>query len=165
MQTMPHYDIVSLTQDNYTIAREVYFTNPEYFAFFGGVSDDESILNAMYAVPDGFDISGKLFVAICDKNQDGKVVAVIDLLADYPNKGNLWLGLLLVHGDLHGKGIGAFVVDGVVKAASSANFDSIRLGIIEKNSNAIRFWEKVSFTHEGKSNDILVFQRGLHESL
>ena len=156
------YDVVPVTPENYTIAREVYATNPGYFQFFGKLADDESILSAMLSVPDGFNIEDKFYAALC---LDGKAIAIIDLLAGYPNKGDLWLGLLLVHGNMHGKGLGAIITNGVVQGAKWAGFDNLRLGVIEANTDAVRFWEKMGFVRERTSGDVLVFKRSVHESL
>ena len=161
-QALP-YDVIQITDSNYTIAREVYATNPAYFQLFDeATADDDSILSAINAVPDGFDIAGKLFAALC---RDGDTVAVLDLLSGYPSKDDLWLGLLLVHGNMHGKGIGAVITNSVVKAARLAGFESICLGVMEANAGAIHFWQKAGFVHERTSGDILIFKRSVHESI
>lgn len=150
------YDIVPITQENYAIARDVFSTNPDYFALFGNAANDESILAAMCAVPDGFDISGKYFAALC---QNGAAIAIIDLLADYPDTKDLWLGLLMVHGGMLGKGVGNVIINGVLQAASLTGFDNIHLGVIEANTDAIRFWNKAGFVHERTSGDVLIFSK------
>ena len=157
------YDLVPITQENYTIAREVYNTNPGYFQLFDKVPSDENILSTMRMVPDGYGIEDKLFAALCENSE---AVAVIDLLAGYPDKNNLWLGLFLVHGDLHSKGLGAAIVNGVVQAARSAGFVSIHLGVVKTNAGALNFWQKMGFVYERESGDFLVFKRRVaHESV
>ena len=156
------YDVVMITQENYAIAREVYHTNPAYFEYFDKVADDDSILSAISAVPEGFDIEDKLFAAFCE---DGMAVAVVDLLAGYPTAADLWIGLILVHGDFRRTGIGAGIVSGILQAARAAGFDAIHLGVIKANEGVQRFWEKIGFVYERESGDYLVFKRSVHESI
>jgi len=162
LQRVLPYDVVRISKENYAIARDVYFTNPGYFALFDAVPDDNSILRTVGKVPDGFDAKDKLFAAICE---DGHTVAIIDLLAGYPDADKLWLGLFLVRGDLHGGGIGASIISHVVKVVRDAGFDSIHLGVHKDNDGAMRFWKRMSFDHERESGDFLVYQRSLHESI
>jgi len=160
LQRVLPYDLVTINQENYTIARDVYSTNPEYFALLGKAADDESILTAVNAVPDGFDIADKLFAAIC---RDDRAVAVIDLLAGYPTAVDLWIGLILVHGNMRSGGVGANIVNGVVQAAGAAGFGAVHLGAAKANVGALRFWQKMGFVQERQSGDFLVFKRSVHE--
>ena len=156
------YDVIPITEDNYAIAREVYSTNPEYFTLFGKLADDESILSTVRKVPDGFALSDKYLAAFCE---NGRAIAIIDLLAGYPSKSDIWVGLFLVHGDLRGKGLGAAIVKGVMQAARAVGFDGIHLGVVNTNTKALRFWEKMGFVYERTSGDFLAYKRSTHESL
>ncbi|MDR2183841.1 MAG: GNAT family N-acetyltransferase [Clostridiales bacterium] len=161
-QALPQYGITPINEGNYAIARDVYFTNPEYFMLFGQVADDERILTTVRMLPEGFDIARKFFAGLCE---NGKAIAVIDLLMGYPNENEMWIGLFLVHGDFHGKGVGAAVFNGTARAARMVGLDSIHLGIFDTNKRALHFWQKMGFTYERTKGDFLVYQRSVHETL
>jgi ribosomal protein S18 acetylase RimI-like enzyme len=69
------------------------------------------------------------------------------LLGQYtiePLEGVLYLGLLLVDGEIQRKGIGTEIVDAIIKASQDL-FDKIQLSAGQNNSGALRFWEKQGF--------------------
>jgi len=152
MRLMP-YDIVPLTTDNYTIARDVYFSNQPYFQLFGNMADDSSIFATINKLPDGISQDNKLIAAICDEDEP---VAIIDLIIDYPNKGELWLGLLLVRGDVQSHSKGKSIMFYTMQAAQEAGFNKISLGVHNKNPRAFRFWQKMGFYYERVSGDFLI---------
>lgn len=153
------YDIIYITKSNYEDIWEVYDTNPKYFIATGGkVAEKTGILESIDQTPQGFDASNKHFFGIW---QNGQPVAVVDLLLGYPRQDCLWIGLLLVHSDFHGKGAGSFIVKSIIQASEKAGFKEISLGVMEGNGSVVLFWEKMDFIHIRTSDDILVFSRSV----
>jgi len=73
------------------------------------------------------------------------MVAVLDLLLGYPEPSCVWIGLLLVHGALHGIGHGGRIADAVEEAAANAAFEKVQLGVVRENEPGLRFWRKRGF--------------------
>ena len=161
-RTLMPYEIVVITESNHGDVWDIFNTNQNYFMVaHGKAADKGSVLYALSQVPPNFDVANKYFVGVW---HGGKAIAVIDLAVGYPNPDCLWLGLLLVHGDLQGKSIGAKIADGIVKAAQMIGFGNIRLGVAEANIGAIRFWNKMHFVYLHTNSNILVYYRSIHET-
>jgi len=161
-RTLTGYEIIPMTADNYANALEVYATNHDFFMLTGGKpASEEGILASLRQVPDGFDLSNKYFAMVL---QNGQVIAVTDLFAGYPTEDCLWLGLLLVHGDMQGRSVGSTIARSILNAARTRGFASIKLGVIDTNTDAIKSWQGLGFVQTGVSGNILVFSRSVDEN-
>ena len=161
-KTLTGYEIIPIGPDNYADAWDVYATNHDFFMLTGDKpASKEGILASLHQVPNGFDLSGKCFVML---KQNGRVVAVTDLFAGYPTGDCLWLGLLLIHGDMQGRSVGSTIVKGIIDAGHTCGFTSIKLGVIDANAKAAQFWQSLGFVQTGTSGNILVFSRSIDEN-
>ena len=156
-QALPAYEIIPLTEDNFVNFREVFDTNYDFLVEgYGKLIDEKGIFGAVAQLVDGLNPADKYLAAIC---QDGVAVAAVDLLANLPAKGQLYLSFLLVHNGFKGKGIGAAVADGIVAAAKMSGFTKINLGSFEDTAE---FWRKQGFTQtESDDNGFLAFYKEL----
>lgn len=66
----------------------------------GKKATKESSINDIDSMPPNFDATQKTYISMWS---EGKVIGFLDLLSGYPKQAHLWIGLLLIHGDLHGK--------------------------------------------------------------
>jgi len=155
-QTLP-YDIVVLTEDNFEDFREVFDTNREFLVEgYGELIDEKDIFGTIAQLVDGLDPADKYLAAIC---QDGAAIAAVDLLANSPAKGELYLSFLVVHGDLQGRGFGGEIAEGIVAAAGLTGFTKINLGSFD---NTTQFWQKQGFMQtDSKNSDFIAFYRSL----
>ncbi|MCL2573872.1 MAG: GNAT family N-acetyltransferase [Defluviitaleaceae bacterium] len=153
-QVLPQYNIVTLTLDNYTETREVFETNREFLIEgYGKLIDELGVAEAILKLPDGFKSDDKHLMVIC---QNGQAIAAVDLLANVPVQGELYLSFLVVHGDMKGKGIGANVSEGIMQAARLAGFTKIGLGSFDDTAN---FWRKQGYEQEAKHDGFWIFYR------
>ena len=161
---LAEYKVIVITEQNFEQVFEVYDTNQDFFLLTQGKEATiESSSNDMMAVPPNCDIQQKVYISIW---KDGQAVGVLDLITGYPERTCFWIGLLLVHGSLHGKKIGSRFVDAVLYAAKEAGYESAQLGVIESNVKAIKFWQKHGFDVFRHSGDIVVMKRGVvHENV
>ena len=135
-----------------------------FHAHWGKKATSSGIIESIVAVPDGFSMEGKNFIALW---KDDNPVAVLDFLVGYPNPNCLWVGLLLVHGLQKGKSIGTEIVNAVITTTKTAGMKDITLGVIATNTRGIDFWRKIGFVQTGVSNttlrgedlEILIFKR------
>lgn len=140
---LKEYEINTITQSNFTQVMEIYNTNQDFFLLTENKEVQlEECIRDIGAVPPNFDIGKKIYISIW---KNGKIVGVLDLLTGYPTQCCIWIGLLLIHGELHGKNIGSRIMTAVFEASKAVGYESIQLGVIENNIAGINFWHKHGF--------------------
>ena len=77
-------------------------------------------------------------------------MAVLDLITDYPSKGEAFIGWFMVDAALQGQGIGSQIFADTRASLSAQGFNYLELGILEANVDAAEFWKKAGFTPTGK---------------
>ncbi len=137
------YEIYGLTRQNFYTVKDIYDSNLDFFMITEGEPAQlEKSVNDTELVPPGLSPDKKIFAAF---SKNGKPVAILDLLEGFPDETCCWIGLLLVHRDLHGKGIGRELTSAVEKTAVSKGYNSIMLGVVTQNIKALRFWSSLGF--------------------
>ena len=153
------YEIAIITRENFEKVFEVYNTNQNFFLLTqGSKTTVESSINDIDALPPTCDVSQKIYVSICEQD---KIIAVMDLITGYPEETTIWIGLLLIHGDMQGKKIGSRIVNAVLDAAYATGSKSAQLGVIESNTRAVVFWQKHGFEIFQQSDNIVIMARKL----
>lgn len=80
--------------------------------------------------------------------EEGRLVAVIDLLERHPRDGSLWVGLLLVEETLWGRGYGRRIYETLETEWMRPLNPVFRLGVIPTNERARRFWTRQGYRYE-----------------
>lgn len=75
----------------------------------------------------------------------GDLVAVAQLLRNYPGDGDWWIGMLLVAPPLRGRGVGSELLEHVTQFVRAEGGRSLQLVVSSRNPRAIKFWEGVGF--------------------
>ncbi len=151
------YKIAPMSAQNFEIAFEVYNTNQKYFLLTRGKQATiENSLGDIEALPPGCNATQKVYISICE---NGKPAAVLDLIEKYPDETCVWIGLLLVHGERHGKNTGSKIVSAVLTAACALGYRSVRLGVVESNTKALAFWQKQGFTVFRQKENVVLMDR------
>ena len=75
----------------------------------------------------------------------GEIVGLLDAIKGYPEPEIWFIGLLLFSPDNRNNGLGEMVMKYFEYWILSQGAVEIRLGVVEKNKAAIRFWEKSGF--------------------
>ena len=73
------------------------------------------------------------------------LLGVLDLAWHYPRSGVWWIGLLLLDPASRGQGLGRQVYYAFEDWACRNGAEEIRLGVVERNEKALRFWERMGF--------------------
>jgi GNAT superfamily N-acetyltransferase len=97
----------------------------------------------MHDVPDGRSADDLRVIGMATGT--GELVAVAQLLRDYPADGDWWIGLLLVAPSLRGRGVGSQLVEHVVQRVRAEGARSLHLAVSSRNPRAGKFWEGVGF--------------------
>lgn len=106
-------------------------------------------LSALISVPDGFDPAGKHGLGLWDGE---RLVAFADVLLGYPGPATAYIGLLVVRGGEHGRGLGRSMHDGVVDLArGTPGVERLRLGIVATNAAVAEpFWRRLGYLPTGE---------------
>jgi hypothetical protein len=78
---------------------------------------ESDLSESVELVTKDFPVSDKTFVGVC---RGGEQVAVFDALLGYPSPEAFWIGLLIIHGELHNQGIGSSILSAIISAAGDA---------------------------------------------
>ncbi len=83
-------------------------------------------------------------------NDDG-LVAIGDLAFGHPERGDAYLGLLLLAPQARGKGLGAAILYEVKRLARARGASRLLVGVLDANTRARAFWQQQGFTLERTS--------------
>ena len=78
-------------------------------------------------------------------NEQEKLIAVLDLIKSYPNKGSWYIGLLLSLPSMRCKGFGSIMVACVEQTILAFGGSELNLIVQNNNHRALMFWEKLGF--------------------
>ncbi|MFF1812235.1 GNAT family N-acetyltransferase [Streptomyces sp. NPDC058251] len=123
---------------------ELYASNPEYCCAAGEY--DPENLQADRVEADLREEAGtegcKVLLA---RDGQGQLVGLVCLLDRHPTDGWPWIGLLMVHGSFHRKGIGGVLTNLVEERFRSEERNGIRLAVLENNPAALTFWSSLGW--------------------
>lgn len=114
--------------------------------------------------------SDKFNFCIIHNNQ---IVALVDVVRDYPDDHIWWIGLLLIHPSYRGTGLGGRIYRLLEHLVCSMRGKEIRLGVLAENEPALHFWKRMGFTQiltkhgmkiGEKSHTVHVFGKQLEQS-
>ena len=136
-----------LTENDVSAVLALYKGNGEYFEHCPPKPDEDAVRDDMAALPPGKTKKDKLFLGFFE---NGRLVAVTDLILKYPDEKTAFLGLLMVEKAFQGKGTGSALVCSLLERLKEDGFCRVRLGVVETNLSARAFWLKNSFCPTGK---------------
>jgi len=79
----------------------------------------------------------------------GHLVGVLDVIRDYPQPGDWYLGLLLFGPSSRGRGLGERVYRRLEEWVRAEGGKAIHLIVQEQNPGALRFWQRMGFEVRG----------------
>lgn len=115
----------------------------------------ESILQDMEALPPGKDASDKFYVGFFDEEV---LVAVLDLILDYPAKGTDFIGFFMMNANLQGRGAGSKIIQECLAFLKTTGCRKVRLGVDQGNPQSSAFWQKNGFHVISEAQYILMEQ-------
>jgi uncharacterized protein len=140
-----------VTPDDVDALQELIESDPGYTeritGYPPGPADAQSLLMMR---PEGLAEDAKL---VLGGFVDDRLVAVVDLLRGFPNDHTAYIGLLEVHWNHQGTGLGKAAYEEVQRYVETSwpEIDTLRLAIVDTNARiATGFWQKVGFTATGE---------------
>jgi RimJ/RimL family protein N-acetyltransferase len=126
----------------------------------------------MAALPSGGNYEDKFVFAAL---HNGSAVGCADLIRGYPTQAFAFIGLLLIAEPLENQGYGTAVFKELCAVASAWHSCSrLRLGVLEVNQKAIRFWSSLGFVATGEVKPVragrvqtssFAYERSLHAAV
>ncbi|MCL2527032.1 MAG: GNAT family N-acetyltransferase [Defluviitaleaceae bacterium] len=154
---LSEYKIEPITKQNFEQIFKVYDSNQDFFLLTQGKKATiESSIGDIGAIPPSCTLGQKIYLGIWENDE---VISILDIIIGYPEETCLWIGLFLVHGSFHSKGIGSKLIQAVFKAAKEAGYTLAQLGVIENNVKGIAFWQRHGFAVTRHSGDIIVMEK------
>lgn len=84
--------------------------------------------------------------------RDECLIAVVDLVKDYPEKGEWIIGLLLIHPNERRKGLGEKINNLISEIVKDNGGVKLRIGVVEDNCKALNFWRSIGYQEIKRSN-------------
>ncbi len=84
----------------------------------------------------------------------GHLVGVLDVIRDYPARGNWYLGLLLFGPSSRGRHLGERVYRRLEEWVRAEGGKAIHLIVQEQNPGALRFWKRMGFEERGMGKQL-----------
>lgn len=123
-------------------------SNPLYYQYCPPMVTQEGIRSDMTALPPGKSLQDKHYVGYFDENG---LVAVLDLIIDYPQAGTGWIGLFMTAAEVQNQGIGSRIISELMAYLTGIGMKQLRLAWVQDNPQAARFWQKNGFAKTGET--------------
>ncbi len=141
---------VELGTEDIPKLQQFFELNPEYFVNVNGQppTSTEAQEEVHGTLPEGWPFTRKWIIAFLDEADSlvGMANVVTDLLAS-----RVWhIGLFMVATRLHGSGVAHSLYKHLESWARNSGAQWLRLGVVDGNIQAERFWEKCAFVEVRK---------------
>lgn len=158
-----NYHVRTITEQDVPAVYDLCLGNPVYYVHLKEEPSTERILQDLSALPPKKTMEDKFFVGFY---MEDTLVAVMDLITEYPNPETAFIGWFIMNKDFQGKNIGTSMITEVLTYLKALGFLYVRLGCIKGNTPAKCFWTKNQFSPlgievEDENYTIEVLQRTL----
>jgi hypothetical protein len=135
--------LLNQPKDEY-ILNEFCIRNSDFFEFQSGQGGHLQAANEILIdLPPGKQLVDKSVWGIFENEP---LLAVIESIADYPEKGFWFLGLFIIDEDIKKTGFSYRSYRYFEETLVPVGVSKIRLGVLEGNDTALNFWSKIGFT-------------------
>ena len=141
------YTVRDLLPEDVEMVYEALKNNTIFYKYHPPVVTVESILEDMEALPPNKGYEDKHFIGFF---QDDALVAVMDLIENYPHTGTALIGFFAMNSNLQGSGIGTAIISDSAAYLAQLDFEKVRLGIDRGNPQSKAFWTKNGFNLTGE---------------
>lgn len=142
------YTVKLLDMADHEPVRQLCIRCEDYYHIVEGMPpSDGAAAEILESLPPGKKAEDKTVAGIFSK--DGKLIALADIIMDYPSTGTWMLGLLLIDPRERKKGLGRSIHDGIAGWVATYGAKKLRIGVVEDNTNALRFWTHLGYKETG----------------
>lgn len=150
-------------QEHFNSVQSILLSAEDYTqTVFGRLPDLNDARKTFEAIPPGKGYEDK-FVAGFSFGDD--MIGCADIVRDFPVKGILYVGLLLIQKDYRGQGCGLSALQHIEILGREWKCGKLRLAVIETNKRALNFWKREGFEEielksaEGCAGKAIVMER------
>ena len=157
-----NYQVRNMTEHLEALSA-LYAENPQYFAALGQEVPTENLWEDLVAVPGGMSCLSKAFLGFWDGD---KLVAVLELVFDYPEYNFAYVGLFMMSASRQGTGEGSRIMEEVFRWLKNDGYTWVELAYTYGNEQSEHFWKKNGFVGTGdihQQGDYYVV--GMHREL
>lgn len=117
----------------------------DYYEMNGGRTEDLSNCgqDLFDDLPPGKDHNDKSIVGLFVN--ENTLAGIIEIVKDYPEEKTWYIGQMMMRREMRGQGIGQGFLQEYLKYLSELNVNKIRLGVLQENEKAYRFWKRMGF--------------------
>lgn len=140
--------------------------NPQFYEYCPPFVTLDGIREDLKALPKGKTMEDKYYVGFYNNE---KLVAVMDLISQYPNDKTAFIGFFMMDIAFQGQGIGSKIIHEVCTYLKQ-DFDYIRLAYVKGNNQSKNFWYKNNFKPTGVEVEtdayvMVVMQKSINEDI
>jgi ribosomal protein S18 acetylase RimI-like enzyme len=134
----------------------------------GGPTRPTAGAETLAAGPPGTDPADKFSLGVYADG--GAMVAFLDVIRDYPEPGEWWIGLLMLDPAARSGGLGGRICEEAARWIAAEGGRALHLDVLEQNPRAERFWRRHGFEEvrrkpftaaTGKESTVIVMRRAL----
>ncbi|MCG7524523.1 GNAT family N-acetyltransferase [Streptomyces sp. OfavH-34-F] len=125
---------------------DLYASNPAYWRA-AGEHDPEHIDAAKVEADLRAEAAAEGGEVLLGRDEEGRLVGIVCLLARHPVDGLPWIGLLMVSGNSRRTGLGRKLVALLEQRYRAEGRHGLRLAVLENNPDALAFWRSLGW-HE-----------------
>lgn len=141
------YTVRDLLPADAEMVYEVLKNNTIFYEYHPPMVTVESILEDMEALPPNKGYEDKHYIGFF---QDNILVAVMDLIENYPHAGTALIGFFAMNTHFQGNGVGTVIISESIDYLNQLGFEKVRLGIDKGNPQSKAFWTKNGFELTGE---------------
>lgn len=142
--TVDKYVIRKLNNNDESILQNLCDRCADFYIMSEGKPPKKSTArNNLESLPPNKDYSDKIVWGIF-KNED-QLIAVIDIVKDFPNEKEYIIGLMMIDPVERGKGIGSKLHDWLKEWCLELGVNKLRIGVITDNNRGYNFWTKLGY--------------------
>ena len=124
------YHIQRIEKKDVATVYELCRNNSLYYQYCPPFVSEQSIIDDMNALPPNKDVSDKYYVGFFS---DSKLIAVMDLIMDYPKESIAFIGFFMTDTSVQRQGVGSRIIDELCRYLANKGTKSIRLAWTKGN--------------------------------
>ena len=141
------YDVRRITEADISDVVGLARTNGKYYRSLGIRPSRSRLTEIVSDVAAGVEGADNYFVGFYD--DEGDLVAVLDLICGYPGPDDAFIGWFMVDADLQGRGIGSNIFANVRALMTAEGYDRLALKCPKASESALTFWKEQGFEPTG----------------
>lgn len=141
------YSVRRLEKEDVNIIFDLCCKNEVFYQFHPPFVTKESIWEDIDALPPGKTYGDKFYIGFFDGDP---LVAVMDLILNYPQERVAFIGFFMMNMDYQGRGVGTGIIQECTAYLAILGYRKVQLGIDKGNPQSKAFWTKNGFQLTGR---------------